>query len=73
MENFTQGMSEMALERLVEALTDAEQECISTMKWCDVVSGIAWQEVADCLYAMTLNAERVLAEAKANNARIAAL
>lgn len=73
MENYTRGMSEMALERLVWALSDAEMECITLMATGDVVSGCAWQEVMDCLYAMMLDAEYLHGQAKAHNERIAAL
>lgn len=77
MENYTRGMSEMALERMLEALVEADLHAAGraeNARWQgDPVSAGAWDDAGAAIYAMRLDVEYLYEQAKAHNERIAAL
>ena len=77
MENYTQGMSEMALERMLEALVEADLHAAGraeNARWQgDPVSATAWDEAGSKVWLIRSIVEDALLAQRAENERIAAL
>ena len=74
MQEILNGMTEMALERLLWQIVDAEVDaaCVAE-EHHDPVSAQAWRDAADAMQAMVVKVEGALLAQRAENERIAAM